>query len=241
MVNRLFSRTQWRSIFHCLLCPGKMILPRNMASGWGIETSHSFNCMHFHTFNVLSQKNFLLYTILIKGNFFFPHLSHYKLSQNDRQWITNHTLFVLWHILPLSFSKTSLCTLPVYPQAWITTNPCSGEGVYGVPVVQGLMWRHKVLFLWSHLRVSWPKGPPLLIKAIKYTLVLTDVRSFENCSPNDLVGCGRERTTLSLASPAVSMVKMCLLTPCEPGIGTSPWDRISSSCKRSSFLYRKGG
>lgn len=30
-----FSRTQWRSIFHCLLCLGKMILPRNRASGWG--------------------------------------------------------------------------------------------------------------------------------------------------------------------------------------------------------------
>lgn len=35
MVNRLFSGMQCRNISQCLLCLGKMILPRNRASGWG--------------------------------------------------------------------------------------------------------------------------------------------------------------------------------------------------------------
>lgn len=92
-------------------------------------------------------------------------------------------LCVLWHILPLSFGKTHSHTLTVYTQARITINPCSGEGVYRVPAVQDLMLRYKVLILWSHLQVSEPKGLPLLIKAIKYTLVLPSVRGFENHSP----------------------------------------------------------
>lgn len=108
-------------------------------------------------------------------------------------------LCVLWHIVPLSFSKTYSHALTVYTQAWITINPCSGEGVYGVSAVPGLMLRCKLLFLWSHLRFSEPKGLPLLIKAIKYTLVLAGVRGFENRSPDDIMCCNAQSATLSPA------------------------------------------
>lgn len=110
-------------------------------------------------------------------------------------------LCVLWHVFPLSFSKTYSHTLTVYTQGWITINPCSGEGVYAVPAVQGLMLRCKVLFLWSHLRVSEPKGLPLLIKAIKYTLVLAVVRGFENHSPDDIRGFSTESAILCPTPP----------------------------------------
>jgi len=63
------------------------------------------------------------------------------------------------------------------------------------------MLRCKALFLWSHLRVSKPKGLPLLIKAIKHTLVLAGVRGFESCGPDDAMGCSAQRAMLSQGPP----------------------------------------
>lgn len=160
-----------------------------------------------------------MFCILIKGKVCFL----IYLTRNFYRVTISELLCVLWHIFPLSFSKTYSHTLTVYTQAWITINPCSGEGVYGVPAVQGLMLRCKVLFLWSHLWVSEPKGLPLLIKVIKYTLVLAGVRGFENHSPDDVRDFSTEYDTVSSSSRARA-VRSCLLTPCEPGTGRRPWE-----------------
>lgn len=167
--------------------------------------------------------------MFIKGSIFFliyPILNFHKVT-------ITQLLCVLWHILPWSFSKTYSHRLTVYTPAWITINLGSGEEFYGVPAVQALMLRFKVLFLWSRLWVSKPKGLPLLIKAIKYTPVLAGVKGFENHSPDWWRNALQrtERDTVS-GSPLQSTGSSCLLTLHEPGAGRSPWEEKGSKPQR---------
>lgn len=143
-------------------------------------------------------------------------------------------------MLPSRFSKTYSHALTVYTQAWITINPCSGEGVYGVPAVEGWMLRCKVLLLWSHLWVSAPKGLPLLIKAIKSTLVPAGVRGFEHRSPADVMGCSAQSTILSPAAPSPGRWAPACWLRASQALEGAPGTRGTAShsgCPRAGMLF----